>query len=239
MNRSIALALLALLTQVTACLPEPTSEPEPGQFTPNPSSPEQPTGEPSTQTSPFSLTAPSEDPHRPPELPPGNGTYLGILTTDSVMGGSVDFRYDAYVITARVSGSMTLQSDVLESSPNNSYRYGYGYPLTMAAIADGITFTQYGGNYAQDALNTGTAIISYPVQAGQQYILVYKTFSAFTPLTYRLTLPASLVVEGRIYAPPEPVPVPPNSSGPITLENPRPDVLHRIVPWLNERVSGS
>ena len=108
-----------------------------------------------------------------------------------------------------------------------------------ASIEDGVTFTAYGGSYIQNALETGTAIIDYPVVAGHQYILVYKTFGSFTPLTYCLTLSSELILEGRIYTPPAPVPIPTVSTGLITLENPRPDALNRLVPWLNARVSGN
>ncbi len=144
----------------------------------------------------------------------------------------------AFVITARESGRVLIKSEVLEAQPKH-YPYGYGYPLSMAAIEEGVSLTFVGGSYVQDALNTGTAVIEYPVQAGRQYILVYKTFGTFTPLTYRLWLPSSLTVEGRIYPPPEPVPAVPVSAGPITLENPRPDTLSSFVSWLGSRVPGS
>jgi hypothetical protein len=160
-----------------------------------------------------------------------------VLTTDSALG-SLDFRYDAYVVTARESGAVNIKSDVLEANPAG-YRYGYGYPLSMTTIESGLSLTAYGGSYYQNALETGTAIIDYPVLAGHQYILVYKTFGSFTPLTYCLTLPPTLTLEGRIHTPPEPVPVPQNSAGLITLENPRPDALSRFVPWLSERVKSN
>jgi hypothetical protein len=131
---------------------------------------------------------------------------------------------------------VNIKSDVLEANPEG-YRYGYGYPLSMAAIEDGANLSAFVGTYVQNALETGTAIIGYQVQAGRQYILVYKTFGKFTPLTYLLTLPSALTLEGRIDALPEPVPAPPDSAGPITLENPRPDALSRFVPWLSERVN--
>jgi hypothetical protein len=240
-----AVALLGLLLQVTACQPVTApelgdavpEEPTPNQPTPNQPTPDPSTNNPQVQTSPFTLTSAPPELDPPPERTPGTGAFRGVLTTDSALG-TLDFRYDAYVITARETGWMTIQSDVLEANPNG-YRYGYGYPLTMAAIDDGVTLTQYGGRYDQDALETGTAIISYPVEAGRQYILVYKTFGSFTPLTYRLFLPTALKVEGRIHAPPTPVPVPPISSGLITLENPRPDALSEYVPWLSAKVSGN
>ncbi|MDY7226714.1 hypothetical protein [Hyalangium rubrum] len=243
MNRSYrlptAVILLSLLVQVTACQPDSAPEPvEPSPAQPSPAqpSPTQPTDTPEVQTSPFSLTSPEPDTSTDPK-PPGNNVSCGVLTTGSALG-SLDFRYDAYVVTARESGSMTLYSDVIAVNPAG-YRYGYGYPLSMAAIEDGVTLAAYGGNYVQNALETGTAIIQYPVLAGRQYILVYKTFGSFTPLTYCLTLPEALTLEGRIHALPQPVTVPTNSAGLITLENPRPDVLNRFVPWLSERVKGN
>jgi len=230
-----AVALLVLLAQVTACQPEPVPAPAPA---PGDTSPDQPTDTTSVRTSPFSLTSSSRDPDTSTEAPqPGGGAFMGVLTTDSALG-TLDFRYDAYVVTARKSGTVIIQADVIEANPNG-YRYGYGYPLSMAAIEDGVTLSAYGGSYVQNALETGTAIIDYPVVAGRQYILVYKTFGKFTPLTYRLTLSSELILEGRIYAPPAPVPIPTDSTGPISLENPRPDALSRFVPWLSERVSGS
>jgi hypothetical protein len=163
-------------------------------------------------------------------------TVNGLLDTHSALGSY--FRYDAFVLTARQTGKVVIQADVLSVNPSG-YRYGYGYPLSMATIEDGVTFTAYGGSYLQDALYTGTAIIDYPVVAGQQYVLVYKTFSSFAPQTYCLKLPSTLTVEGRIHMPPMPVPIPTASAGPITLENPRPDVLRRVVPWLNDRVTSN
>ena len=240
MNRSHRLAsaaLLVLLAQVTACQPDPAPAPDdtpPEQ--PTGGSSEQPTGNtPPVQTFPYSLTAAPLDPGTSTgQLP--DGTVYGLLTASSL--ASMDFRYDAYVLTARESGQVIIKAEVIESS-SKSYPYGYGYPLSVAAIEDGVSLTAYGGRYIQDALNTGTAAMEYPVEAGRQYLLVYKTFNAFTPLTYRLGLPDSLTVEGRIYPPPEPVPVVPGSAGPITLENPRPDALSRFVSWLGSRVSGS
>jgi|GEM_PF-4708873 len=234
-----AVALLALLTQVAACQPEPVPGPEPVGTPEQPSggsSPNPPT-DTTPQTSPFTLAASSRDPDTSTEPPPqAGGAFIGLLTTESALG-TLDFRYDAFVVTAVQTGKVIIQADVLAAN-HPSYPYGYGYPLTMAAIEDGVTFTAYGGSYLQDALWTGTAIIDYPVVKGRQYMLVYKTFGAFTPLKYRLTLSSEVRLEGRVHAPPLPVPIPTNSAGPITLENPRPDVLNRVVPWLNDRVSG-
>lgn len=221
-----AVVLLVLLAQATACQPEPVDTP-----------PDQPPGTTPVQTFPFTLTSASRDPDTSTPPPAGSCPFYGVLTTDSALA-TLDFRYDAYVVTARDFGKVIIQSDVIEANPDG-YRYGYGYPLSMAAIEDGVSLTAYGGQYLQNALETGTAIIEYPVAKGQQYILVYKTFGRFTPLKYCLTVPSVLTIEGRIDALPEPVPVPQESSGPITLENPRPDALSRFVPWLNERVKNN
>jgi len=237
MKRSYLLAFVlpVLMAQVTACQPEP--EPVPAPVPAPGNTPPEPTpSTPEVQTSPYSLTSSARAPDTSTPAPVGC-TVHGLLTTSSALG-SLDFRYDAFVITARQTGKVIIQADVLSVNPNG-YRYGYGYPLSMASIEDGVTFTASGGSYLQDALETGTAIIDYPVVAGRQYILVYKTFGAFTPQTYCLTLPSTLTVEGRIHMPPAPVPIPLDSAGSITLENPRPDVLGRIVPWLNGRVTGN
>ncbi|WP_407740429.1 hypothetical protein [Hyalangium sp.] len=228
----LAVALFVLLAQVTACQPAP--EPETGG-----TNPDQPTGTPQVQTAPYSLTASARDPGTGPELPPGNDAFLGVLTNHSALG-ALTFRYDAYVVTALETGRVRVQSDVLEANPNG-YQYGYAYPLDMMPISrDGAILYALPTSSVQNALETGTAVYVFDsVEAGHQYILEYKTFESFTPLTYRLTLPSSLKVEGQIYAPPQPVPVPVTSEGLITLENPRPDALSRFVPTMNARVSGN
>lgn len=224
----LAFVLPVLLAGVTACQPGPESEPSPGG---SPSAPS--TG---TQTSPFSLMSSARDPGTSTPAPKVC-TVNGLLDSSSELG-ILDFRYDAFVLTAQATDRVVIQADVLEANPDG-YKYGYGYPLSMASIEDGVTFTAYGGSYLQDALETGTAIIDYPVVKGRQYVLVYKTFGKFTPQTYCLTLPSTLKVEGRIHKPPMPVLIPQSSAGLITLENPRPDVLGRVVPWLNERVTSN
>jgi len=164
--------------------------------------------------------------------PPGRA-YRGVLTTESLLG-VVDLRYDALVLTARESAVVTFRSEVLKT--DHSYKYGYGYPLSVATFEEGVSLTAVGGMYLQSALEDGTALYQYPVEKGRQYILVYKTFGAFTPLTYRLRIPTALKVEGRIQSLPAPVPVAGGDTGQITLENPRPATLDTIVEWLNPRV---
>lgn len=210
--------LLAALLTLGACGGEPDVEPRPK----GPSEP---------RTSPYTLEAGVPD----PEMEQDGRAFRGVLT-DTSHSGTPDFRYDAFIVTARKSGWVTMRSDVVAVHPDG-YAHGYGYPLTIAPIEEGVTLGQSGGNYVQNALETGTAILMYPVAADQQYVLVYKTFRQFTPLTYRLTLPPELKLEGRIHAPPTPVPVPEHSEGAITLDNPRPEALHTFMNELRERVS--
>lgn len=214
-------ALLLLAAQVTACEPEPGPSPVPLPHTP-----------PATAT--VTLTPMSQEPETGPETPPGSRVYCEELNTDSALG-ILDFRYDAYVVTAQATQLVKIRSDVLASA-HTSYPYGYGYPLSLTDIREDRTLAHVMTESYQDALETGTAIAGYRVQQGQQYILVYKTFSQFTPLTYCLTLPGALTLEGRIDIPLEPILFPEQQEGPITLQNPRPDVLSTFVPWLNERV---
>lgn len=172
-------------------------------------------------------------------MPEGSAkrAFRGVLTTRSLQAPQY-FHYDAFVVTARESGVVTMMSDVIEVGPNG-YVHGYGYPLTIAAIEDGPDLTQVGGEYVQNALETGTAVLQYPARKGRQYIIAYKTFSSFMPLSYRLWLSPYLKMEGRIESLPAPVPVTGDDTGQISLENPRPATLSRIVDWMSPRMGGS
>ncbi|WP_225410378.1 hypothetical protein [Stigmatella hybrida] len=214
-------ALLLLAAQVTACEPEPGPSPEPLPYKP-----------PAAAT--VTLTSMSQEPEPGPESPPDSRVYCEELNARSALG-VLDFRYDAYVVTAQATQLVKIRSDVRHSAYAD-YPYGYGYPLSLTDIREDRTLEHVMTETYQDALETGTAIAGYWVQKGQQYILVYKTFNRFTPLTYCLTLPAALTLEGRIDIPLEPILFPEQQEGPITLQNPRPDVLSTFVPWLNERV---
>ena len=94
-----------------------------------------------------------------------------------------------------------------------------------------------GGNYIKNALYDGQAVTEYPLEVGKQYILVYKTFAKFTPLTYELTVPSSVRVEGQITSIPLPVPDSQVDDAPITLATPRPRYLSHIVDQLYRQVS--
>lgn len=217
-SRSVVLLLSLAQLAAAGCQPEPPPDETPAHLK---------TSSRALAELPLDEEAADADPS-----PPGRA-YRGVLTTESLLG-VVDLRYDAIVLTARESGWVTFRSEVLKT--DHSYQYGYGYPLSVATFEEGVSLTAVGGMYLQDALADGTAVYQYPVQEGRQYILVYKTFGALMPLTYRLRIPTALKVEGRIETLPVPVPVPGGDTGPITLENPRPATLDRIVEWLNPRV---
>jgi len=124
-----------------------------------------------------------------------NGAFEAVLT---LQAPSVDeyYRHDAYLVRARRSGMAIVQAEVIEANPKG-YKHGYGYPLNIKPL-DGDLSHVIGAEYLQDALETGTAIIKFPVQEGRQYRLEYKTFDNFTPLKYRITLSAELVLERQL-----------------------------------------
>lgn len=218
--RPVVLFLLLAQVAVAGCEPEPAPvEPPPAP----------------AETSTHALAEAPLEEEAGTDLSQQGHAFRGVLLPGSLFGGQY-FRYDAFVVTAKASGPVTISSDVISVNPSG-YVNGYGYPLTMASLEEGATFTFVGGDYVQNALETGTAVIQYPVVAGHQYVLVYKTFDSFTPLTYRLRLPTTLKMEGRIESLPAPVPVTGSNSGQITLDNPRPGQLGRIVEWLSSRVS--
>ncbi|WP_375767154.1 hypothetical protein NR798_36540 [Archangium gephyra] len=218
-SRPVVLFLLLAQVAATGC------QPEPGPLEPTPAF---------TETSSHALAAAPVEEAIAADPLEQTRTYRGVLTTRSLHGPPF-FHYDAFVVTARQSGPVDISSDVIAVGPDG-YIHGYGYPLSIASIEEGATLTAIGGMYLQNALEDGTAVIQYPVQEGRQYILVYKTFSNFMPLTYRLRLPTTLKMEGRIDSLPAPVPVPAGETGQISLENPRPATLSRIVDWLNPRM---
>lgn len=224
--RSSAVVLFALLAQVAACAPE--LEPAPGSSSPAPTNDTNvwsPDAQ-QVQTAEYTLTAPLLDTGGGVGSAPGSGTVIRGMLTQSSFGATDDYRYDAFVVTARESGTVSLRSDVLESQ---RYPYGYGYPLDLLHIDAGFELSAWASVDYQNALETGTAILAHQVMAGRQYILIYKTFDAFTPLTYGLTVPPTLTVEGQISRLPVPVPMSPNGTGLITRENPRPEVLEQFM----------
>lgn len=233
----IRAALFVLLVQVAACGPVPTSEPAP---TPEPApapAPEQgqPPGDssPSTTISYLSLVAAPPDTEPGPERPKEQNTVREVLTPETTMR-SENSAYHIYVVTALETGVARIQSDVLKAGPN-AYPYGNAYPLNFGSIEEDLSLIFWGStDYAQDALTTGTAITGQRVEKGRQYILMYYAFPSFMPLTYRLTLSPMLRVEGRIQLTWQPVTVPTNSTGLITLENPRLDALNGFVSAINE-----
>jgi hypothetical protein len=227
-SRPVVLLLLLAHVAVAGCQPEPgpTTGPNPVPTPPAPNG-----------TSSHTLAAAPEDLEVVAGLAEQDRAFRGELTTRSLQAPQY-FHYDAFVVTARESGLVSIMSDVLQVGPKG-YVHGYGYPLTIGPIEEGANMTQIGGEYLQDALETGTAMIQYPVVKGRQYIIAYKTFSSFMPLSYRLWLSPYLKMEGRIETLPAPVPVTGDNTGQISLENPRPATLSRIVDWLGPRMGGS
>jgi hypothetical protein len=148
----------------------------------------------------------------------------GHLDADS-QKGFLDFRYDAYVVTALRSGTVGVTSTVLESP----FRFGYGFPISLGRIENGVELRAFGGNYEQNALDTGVAVTRYTIEKDRQYVLVYKTFAAFTPLRYTLAVGDGLRVEGRIVEDPATGELPADPGGPISLENPRPRALPHLI----------
>lgn len=76
----------------------------------------------------------------------------------------------------------------------------------------------------------------YTLEAGKQYVLVYKTFDKFTPLTYELTLPDSIQVEGYVTSLATPVADPTVDDSLISLTNPRPRSLNHIIDQIQLRI---
>jgi len=225
----IRAVLLALLVQAAACGPAltPQSEPAPGPV-------QTPGGSPaSTTTALFTLVVAPPDPEAGTDRPQKQNTVLEVLSSQTAPTGGL-LAYHAYVVTALESGVMRIQSEVLKAGPN-AYPYGYGYPLDTGTLNEDFSLTFWASHYVQDALTTGTAIYEHQMVKGHQYVLLYKTFPSFMPLTYRLTLPPTLKAEGRIQMLWPQVTVPADSTGLITLENPRPDVLNRLMAELNAR----
>lgn len=145
------------------------------------------------------------------------------------------FRYDVYVLTAQESGTATITSDVIAANPDG-YRFGYAYPLSLSRLETGATLNAYGYNYLKNALDDGHAVTEYTLEAGKQYVLVYKTFDKFTPLTYELTLPDSIQVEGYVTSLATPVADPTVDDSLISLTNPRPLSLNHIIDQIQLRI---
>jgi hypothetical protein len=157
--------------------------------------------------------------------PAAAATSIEGRLDDSSQRGDLDFRYDAYVVTAVRSGPVGVTSTVVEGK----YAYGYGFPISLGLIQNSADLRAHGGNYEQDALNTGVAVTRYTVEEGQQYILVYKTFGSFTPLRYTLLVGEGLRVEGRIARDPATGALPADPGGLISLGNPRPRALSQVM----------
>jgi hypothetical protein len=174
-------------------------------------------------TVPLGLTAATPDPGASP--PPDHEAFRAAVTADGALG--VESLQDAHVVTALVSGTVTIRSDVIDAALG---RYGYGWPLVIAPIIDGeAPDFVVPDRVVQDARGSGTEIIEHSVTEGRQYVVLYLTTPWDVPLEYRLTLPSALRVEGRVYRLEDPLAVPSSGTGMITLENPRADWLTKYL----------
>lgn len=164
------------------------------------------------------------------------GSHFRAQLLPTSLFGGIWFRYDTYVLTPKTTGTVTISGKVIDANPDG-YKFGYGFPISLSEIAGGADLGARGGNYVKNALNDGEAVTEYALEAGKQYVLVYKTFDKFTPLTYELTLPSDVQVEGKIAAVAVPVPDPAVNEAPITLANPRPKALSHIVEQLDTKLA--
>lgn len=158
----------------------------------------------------------------------------GRLDENSLAAGNdqVRFLLDAYVVTAKRTGTLFIASSV--QAIGDSYEYGYGYPLSVQAVdsSEGlpkltsklplvITTDTY-----DNALDDGKASIGFDAQAGTQYIVIYKGLVGVQPpertrWNYSLsfcgsdmTVPGIFFVESDELVSPEPL------SAPLSEESP-------------------
>ncbi|MCG2593588.1 hypothetical protein LZ009_12445 [Ramlibacter sp. XY19] len=160
-----------------------------------------------------------------PQPAAGSTTLIAGLLDENSQSGIYDFSYDAYVVTALRSESVTVTSTVL----TGKYLRGYGFPISIGVIEAGADLRAWGNFYVQDALQDGIAVTKYPVEKDRQYILVYKTFSNFMPQGYTLEVGDALRVEGLIDKQGEVTDLPADPGGPISVANPRPRALSRLI----------
>ncbi len=159
----------------------------------------------------------------------------GVLSKRSALfdhSGGFGMLFDAYIVTALVSGSSAVFSEV---SPGNAetYQYGYGFPFTLQAVdreapLPGLsTDLVRGMSLADNALDDGKARLDLTLEAGKQYVLTFKNlYGGATPettsLNYTLTFCGTdLRVEGKLWISDDESDLIASEqlSGPITLEN--------------------
>ena len=192
--------------------------------------PDETTPAPAAATYVYSLSAPRSE----TSLPSTSQIRIRGELLPTSLAADEYYRYDVYVLTAQASATATITTDVIDANPDG-YPFGYAYPLSLSRLDTRGTLRPYAYNYLKNALDDGHAVTQYDLEAGKQYVLVYKTFDKFTPLTYELTLPDSVRVEGYVTALAMPVSDPTVDDTPITLASPHPRFLSRIVAQIRNR----
>lgn len=171
-------------------------------------------------------------------------TVSGLLDKHSATwfdAGRVGMFFDAFVVTARTSGTTSIFSSV---TPNgDTYPLGYGFPFTvqpvdLAASLPSLTRDIVRGTPLPDnALDDGKARLDLQVEADKQYVVVFKNlFGEMTyetsSLNYALTFcGTALRVEGKLsisedetdLIPAEPL------TGPIALDNASPGAMGQLA----------
>jgi hypothetical protein len=114
--------------------------------------------------------------------------------------GSFEWLTDTYLVTALVSGKVSIASEV--QPIGDAYVLGYGFPFDVQTV-DGLG--QLSG-LPDNALDDGKARIDLDVQAGEQYVLTFKQLigPASTGEGWRYGLrfcAQSLRVEGKLSGP--------------------------------------
>ncbi|MFT3924059.1 MAG: hypothetical protein QM778_16105 [Myxococcales bacterium] len=138
---------------------------------------------------------------------------VGKIDKNSIVWESpnIVFFLDAYVITAKRSGSLSVASSV--QAIGDAYEYGYGYPLSAQAVAstEGLPTLSsklplvVSTDSYETALDDGKASISFHVDAGQQYLVIFKQLvgpSRDTNRAWNYTLSfcgADLSMVGRLW----------------------------------------
>jgi hypothetical protein len=149
--------------------------------------------------------------------------------------------FDAYVVTARRSGTTSIFSSV---SPNgDTYELGYGFPFTVQAIDPSAPLPAlsmdlvHGMPLPDNALDDGKARVDLQVEADKQYVVVFKNLFGdrtyeTSSLNYTLTLCGSdLQVEGKLWIAEDETDLIPAESltGAISLDNASPGAMGQLA----------
>jgi hypothetical protein len=167
----------------------------------------------------------------------------GVLDKNAlVWTGGFTWFADAYVVTARVTGKVSVASEV--HGINGAYEYGYGFPFNVQAVdtsaaLPALSSVIAGMSLLDDALNDGKARVDLEVEAGQQYVIGFKQLvgpaSKGDGWSYDLRFCAeSLRVEGKLWVSNnrQDVVAPAPLSGPITLSSAPSGVMGQLASTL-------